>query len=317
MSATGANTYLAYVKAAAGNPSAIPPTPAMQKVNWSSIDMGTEIDTSVSENANGTRRNVGVAITGFNITGGYDFEMTFDNSTDDMIMAAMLWGTWEDNLDGTFTLKDGAVYQPFFFERGHVDVSEYFQFMGMAANTWTMNISDGAPVTGNYQFVGLGSDVIQTPTPDATYTDATENPVISSITNIPIIRIDGVEQTGCIIKEFGVEVNNNVTPKTGVGTLGACATNPHRIEITGALTMYFEDSAMYQRLIAGTEFALEWQVIDNIGNEYLFTLPRVMLDADSIPVDGADADIMDDASYVALDDSVSGSVMTVVRTPHV
>ena len=315
MSATGSDSYIALIKAAAGNPSAIPATPLLQKVNFKSSDLGATIDTAISENLRGDRRTADVAIVGFGVGGGYDFEMTYENSLLDDLMAAFLWTTWSADtpIAGTDQLKDAAVYQPFFIERGHPDVTEWFQFMGMSCNIWTMEYADQALITGSFQFIGLTTEVIQTITPGATYTEATTNPVFSAVTNVPEIQIDGVPATECLVKEWDIEVNNNVTPKTGVGKKGACATNEHRLEITGSLTLYFEDSTFYQKLLAGTAFSFEWTMTDNLGNSYRFVLPRCKLDADEIPIDGPE-DIMDNASFVALYDETEGCMMVVEKT---
>ncbi len=208
-------------------------------------------------------------------------------------------------------IRNGKFYQPFFIERGHTDVDEYFKFLGMSCNVMTMELEDQSDVTGSYQFVGLTSIVETTVETGATYTPPTTNPVFSTVTNIPTISIDGVVQEGCFVKSLTLEVNNNVTPKTGLGVLGACETMAHRLSVTGALTMYFEDSAMYQRLLNGTPFSVSWTLEDANGNGYVYTLPKVILDSDTINVGGVDEDIMDDASYVAVADEVTNCMIQI------
>ncbi len=315
MSAVGSSSYIAMVKANTVDPAAIPPTPAMQKVNFMSSDLGAEIDTTISENLRGDRRTSDVVITGFTVGGGYEFEMTYENSLADELMAAFMWSDWVTDTPavGSSQLKDSDTYTPFFMERGHTDINEYFQYMGMSCNIWKMEFADQALVTGGYQFVGLTTAVIQTPTIDATYTDATTNPVFSAVTNIPEILIDGVVQLGCAVKEWSFELNNNVTPKTGVGKKGACATNAHKLEITGDLTIYFEDADLYTSLLAGTPFSFGWTMTDNLGNTYKFTLPKIKLDSNEIPIDGPD-DILNNASYVALYDETADCMIVIERT---
>ena len=127
--------------------------------------------------------------------------------------------------DGSM-IRNGKFYQPFFVERGHTDVSEYFKFLGMSCNVLALSFADQSDVTGSYQFTGLTAQVDPDVEAGATYEPVTDTPVFSTVTNMPTISIDGVIQEGCLIKEMSLEVNNNVTPKTGLGVFGACCNHP-------------------------------------------------------------------------------------------
>lgn len=314
-SATGSQAYLAIIKQDPATPRVIPTTPVLQKVNFVSDDLGTEITTKTSDHIRDDRMTSDITTTGFNVMGGYDFEFQFENSLLDELLASFLWADgWETGGTLDEYVKNGKFYQPYYIERGHTDVSEYFKFLGMAANVLTMSFADQSDVTGNYSFIGLTSQVDSIVETGATYTSAAVTPIFSTVTNIPEITIDGVAQTSCFIKEMDMEINNNVTPKTGLGVLGACETIPHRLSITGKITMFFEDSTMYDRLLAGTPFAVTWTLTDADANSYKFTLPRVKLDADTINVGGVDDEVMDDASYVALADETLGCMIMIERT---
>ena len=301
MSATGANTYVALTKQDPSTPEVMPTTPALAKVDFSNVDLGASIKTSRSNNVKGNRRLADVTITGFSVEGGYDFEMTYENSPgDELMLAAICCEQFT-----TDVAKDGEFYQPFYIERGHNDIKKYFKYFGMAVNTWTMGYKDQSMVEGAYSFVGLKEEADSTPSVGATYTDATSNPVFSTVTNVSDIKIDGVASGKCEVKEWDIEVNNNITGKTGVGVLGACETNMHKIDISGKFTAYFSDLVLYNKLLKGTPFSFEWTVKDANGKGYTFLLPKCKLESDKMDVKGTD-DIMDDAAFVALADSATG-----------
>ncbi len=207
--------------------------------------------------------------------------------------------------------RNGSFYQPFFIERGHTDVLEYFKFLGMACNVMALNIADQSDVTGSFDFVGLTAVVEETVESGATYTAVTDTPVFSTVTNVPSIFLDDVIQESCFVKEMTLEINNNVTPKTGIGVYGACETNAHKFSASGKMTMYFEDSTMFQKLLNGTAFSVSWVFEDALGNGYVYTLPRVKLDSDKINVESGDDDVMDNASYVALADSTTACAVQI------
>lgn len=315
MSASGSQSYIAMVKQAPATPRTIPSTPTLQKVNFVSDSLGTTISTKVSNHIRADRATTDLTTTGLSVGGGYEFEFQYENSLLDELLLAFIWAEeWEAGGSLTKIAKNGSFYQPFFIERGHTDVNQYFKFLGMAANTMELSFADQADVTGNYQFVGLASQVDSEIETGATYTEQTDNPVFSCVTNVSEISIGGVVQEDCILKEWTLSINNNVTPKTGVGILGACETKVHRLSITGNLPMYFSDPAMFNRLKAGTPFALSWKMEDGEGNAYKFTLPRVKLATDEIFVEGSEEDVMDNATYVATHDSVLGCMIQIEKS---
>jgi len=199
-------------------------------------------------------------------------------------------------------IRNDSVYQPFFIERGHLDVTQYFKFVGMSANVMTLSFPDQDDVTGSYDFVGLFRKLEQAIETGATYTQPTNNPVFSTSTNMPLAMMDGIPLESCFIKELDMEINNNVTPKTGIGVYGACATNAHRLSITGKISLYFENENTQERFENGTPLSISWVVEDSSGHGYMFRLPRIKYDTAKANVTSVDDDVMDDASYVATAD---------------
>lgn len=311
--ATGSQSYIALVKQVEGSEGVIPATPVMQKVNFVSEDLAAQITTKTSNHIRSDRMTSDISTTGFTVGGGYNFEMQYENSLADELIAGFMWSDWEVGGSLTDVIKNGATSHSFFIERGHLDVGEYFKFVGMSCNVWSIDMQDQSDVTGSYQFVGLSAQIDQAVEVGATYTEPTQNRIYSTVTSIPEIAIDGTPQTSCIVKSMTMAVNNNVTPKTGIGVLGACETNPHRFSVTGSITMYFEDSQMYQRFLDGTPFSISWTLQDVDNLTYIFTLPRVKLDTDTVNVTGVDDDVMDSASYVATYDETAGCMLQIER----
>jgi len=199
-------------------------------------------------------------------------------------------------------IRNGSVYQPFFIERGHLDVSQYFKFVGMSANILSLDFPDQDDVTGSYDFVGLFRKIEPAVEAGATYTQPTNSPVFSTSNNMPLALMDGVPLESCFIKELDMELNNNVTPKTGIGVYGACATNAHRLSISGKISLYFEDETVQTQFEHGTPLSIAWVVEDANGHGYMFRLPRIKYDTAKNNVTSVDDDVMDDATYVATAD---------------
>ena len=208
-------------------------------------------------------------------------------------------------------IRNGSFKQPFYLERGHTDIAEYFKFLGMVVDKFSLDFKDQTDVTGNFDFVGLDLKPEQATETGAVYTDVTDTPVFSTSTNLKEVFIDGVKQEGCFIKDFDFTLDNKITAKTGLGIYGACDTTAHQLNIAGKIKMYFENTAMFEKFKAGTPFALRWTVMDANGHGYIFTLPRLQLSDDKINVKDVDSDIFDDGAYIASADNVTGCMIQI------
>jgi len=306
--ATGSDTYLAMIKQAPATPEIMPVTPLLQKIAYSSSDIGSQVVTTESANIKGNRRLADVTLTGFTVGGGIEAEMTYGASLDDeLILNAIACEAWVANV-----AVDGDFYQPLYMELS-LTTAQYLQYFGMVVDEWAMSYKDQALVTNTFSFVGLKETPAAVVSTGATYTDATDNPVFSTVSNVSNIEIDGVASGECDIKEWDINLTNNVTGKTGVGVLGACSTNAHSFRGTGSITMYFKDQTFKNKLKAGTPFSFGWTVTDANGNGYTFLLPKCKLNTDEIPISGTDDDIMDNAAFSILGDSVTDSAIKITR----
>jgi len=308
-SATGSRSYIAMIKQAPTTPRVIPTAPVMQKVNFVSDDLHQTIATKVSAHIRSDRMTSDLTRTGYSVGGGYNFEFQYENSLADELLLAALWCE-------EFTAnvaENGSFYQPFYIERGHADVSQYFRFLGMVVDKMTLNFPDQAAVTGSYQFVGLESSLYQAVFLNSTYTEPAATPIFSTVYHVTEIAIDGVALTSCLVKDMTIEINNNVTPKTGIGVLGACETVPHTFAINGKITLYFEDESFYAKFLAGTAFSLGVSLLDENGDGYDFLLPRCKIQAETVPVTGQDADIMENVTYIAIYDPTEECMIRVTK----
>jgi len=211
-------------------------------------------------------------------------------------------------------IKNASEFQPLFIERGHVDVGEFFQFMGMTANTWAVEVPDQDIITNTFGFVGFETDVVQTPT-FANYDGPATTDSMSSVTNVGSIELNDTPLESCLVQAVSMEINNNVEPNTGVGVFGACRTTAHKFEVTGSLTMYFNSSQMYQWLLNGNEFSFAIEFVDPDDNTYIFRMPRCKMSEDAINVSSGDDEVMDDAAYMALADSETEAQLIIYKFP--
>jgi hypothetical protein len=314
MSAIVSKSYIALIKQTPATPLTIPTSPVMQKVNFLTADLAGEVMTKASNHVRADRASTDLIRMGLDVKGGYTFEFQWENSLADELLAGFMWSTWGTGGTLSKIIKNGSTYQPFFIEQGHTDIGQYHRFLGMACNVLTLSIPDRGEITGGYQFIGLSTSLEDAVPSGATYTAAASTPVFSAGYNVSQIAIDGTPLSSCIIKNVSLELNNNVTPKTGPGVIGACETNPHRLTITGKMSAYFENDDMYDRLHNGTPFALKITLLDSNSKSYIITLPRLFLSANKAPLGGVDEDVMENLEFTAAYDGTATCMMQIEKT---
>lgn len=199
------------------------------------------------------------------------------------------------------TIRNGTTLKSFSMEVAFADVTKFKSFTGMRVNTMALNMVVGEILNGVLGLMGksavLGSATIGTGGPTA----APTNDVLNAVTNVPYIMEGGALFAGKL-KDFSINLNNNLRSQKAVGTLGNVGIGTGRAVVTGKLTAYFEGSAndFYSKYLVGTETSLSFRITDAAGNPYILTLPRVKLTKGELTAGAADQDVMASIDFQAL-----------------
>lgn len=199
------------------------------------------------------------------------------------------------------TLRNGTTLKSFSMEVAFADVTKFKSFTGMRVNTLALNLTVGEILTGVLGLMGkgmvLGNTTIGTGGPTA----APTNDVLNAVTNVPFIMEGGALFAGKL-KDFSINLNNNLRQQKAVGTLGNVGIGTGRAVVTGKLTAYFEGAAndFYSKYLVGTETSLSFRISDAAGNPYILTLPRVKLTKGELTAGAADQDVMASIDFQAL-----------------
>lgn len=210
------------------------------------------------------------------------------------------------------TAKNGIYKHSYTIEKFFEDVSESFTYKGMVVDKLSIKFQSEKAVTGKYDFVGkdvvIGSSEI-----GSNYTDEPTTPFLAANFNVKTVKIDGLAIEDCLLESIDLELKNNVDGKTAVGVFGYCRTREGSFDLGGKISMYFNDSTMYQKFITNTAFSLQFTLFDNLGNYYIFTMPRLKLSNDEVFSKGKSSDVMDNAKYEALADNTTGCAIQIDR----
>jgi len=177
------------------------------------------------------------------------------------------------------------------------DIGQYFVYAGMTPNTIEWNIETGSPVTINLGFVGKDETLSQS---QVTEDDPVVTPIINAVTSVTEIAIDGAPLTECLVQKLSIMLDNKAEGKSGIGVLGYCAVDGKSIEVTGSITMYFNDQTQYMKYINSGNFSIKITFSDTLGNIIVLFLPFCKYDEATANVTGKDDDVLFEASFVAI-----------------
>lgn len=283
-------------------------------VNFTEEDMSFGIKNEISKNVRPDRQTADLVQVGAECSGGFNTEFQATNL--DSMLPAFFWAAgWEADTPavGSQTIKNGVTKSSFSIERANNDVSQFFLYTGMVPNTIEMTLEAGSPVICNVDFVGKEEQLNQVQWGTGNPTPAPVTPIMSSVSSVGSIKIDSVPLESCLIQKASWKLDNKVEGKTGVAVLGNCNADGKSIELTGSLSLYFNDQTYYQKYLNSTAFSLEFTLIDSAGNTYVIELAKCKFDEATANVTGKDDDVMMECSIVGIVGD-AGHTISMIRT---
>ena len=217
-------------------------------------------------------------------------------------------------IDGS-NLRNGVVAKSFTLEKEYVDKIEFLFFKGMRVGQMTLNLAAQEIMNGTFTFLGgtSGRDVTTIGTGGPTA--APTKDVLNAVSNLSRLLENGVPLTGIFIQSLTTTLNNNLRGQPAIGVLGNAAIGAGRVNVTGNITVYFEDGALYDKYIAGTATSILWALEDSAGNGYSIYMPEVKFQTGQILAGGIDQDVVASFDYQAIMDPTLGWTIQLDRFP--
>lgn len=178
-------------------------------------------------------------------------------------------------------------------------VPTYQNFTGMIADTMSLNFEVGSILSGSFGFMGRAADIGTTQIAGATTVSATTTDVMNSVSNLNNIEFDDADTSASLLS-MTLETTGNLRAQKAIGSLPSVGVGTGRLEITGSISLYFEDITEYNKFLQNTSFKVSFRVNDSAGNAYIVTLPKVKYEGMTMVAGGLDADIEMSGTYRAL-----------------
>jgi hypothetical protein len=212
---------------------------------------------------------------------------------------------------------DSAIQQRYFsLETAFQDIGQFMNQDGMVPGTFSLEVATGAIVTGTIGFEGRATDLAQSTTlgDGGTYTIRESHPgdVVNATTDVGDLVKDGSPLLACIQSislsgEAGLRMQNCVGEKfpRGIGT--------GRFNLTGSMTVYFEDEELFDDFINHNTISLEFSITDSEGISYHFKIPALKISQNEISPGGIDQDVFENIEFTAFRDATTDTMFQIDR----
>jgi len=201
----------------------------------------------------------------------------------------------------------GITQKPFTIQKRFNDATSviYQNLTGMVADTMGLSFDTGSILTGNFGFIGSSSNIGTSQIAGATDVGSTTTDVMNAVSNLQNIEFDDTDTTACLVS-MTLDTAGNLRAQNCVGSLAAVGIGTGRQEITGSITLFFEDTTEYQKFLDNTSFKLSFRLQDGDNNAYVITLPKVKYEGQTMNSGGLDGEVELSGTYRALLGTVGG-----------
>lgn len=200
-------------------------------------------------------------------------------------------------------------------ETGFGDVSQFFVADGQRAGSLSMEVTAGSIITGSTSFMGRETKRRSTTKlAGAGYTvlDAAATENVSATANVGMLSVNGV-QVATAIMSIKMSIEGNLRQQRAVGSKFPVGISAGRLNLTGTISAYFADGAMYDRFLNHETVSLAFPIIDPDKNTYYFTVPSFKIASDPISPTGTDTDVMEEMEFMAFRDNATRCMLQIDR----
>lgn len=206
------------------------------------------------------------------------------------------------------TLTTASTRKSFTLERRFVDIAKYGVFAGCIADKFSLSLRPNAITTGSFGITGVS----------AAYsgTSLKANPTASQ-TASPYDAFTGTLKEGGtvigVVTGLDLSIDNGVQPVYAIGSSKAAEVVVGRSNVTGSLSVYFQDQVMLDKFINETESSLEFVLGNGTAQSYFVRIPRIKYSGSDNAVSG-EGPIVLNMPWQALYSSTESTNILIAKT---
>lgn len=186
----------------------------------------------------------------------------------------------------------------------------YQMFVGSMVAAFTQNYTSGDLLTGSVELLSKSGPMNETGFTGLTDTSAATGEIYNAVNNMKNILVDDVVSTQNYLT-LSLEIGNNLRGQKAIGTLGNIGIGIGKLDISGSISVYFEDKSEMDKFTNNTSFSLSYRLEDGAGNAYIYTYGKVKYDALTVVASGENTDLLAEGSWTAILDTASNSMIQI------
>lgn len=282
-------------------------------------------DNSLHDSANGFVSagfvaNQWVKISGFVTTANNGWRKIVSVDPDEMILSH---GDMVNEIAGeliTITMGSqilNGVVAPVSFniERQYKDLGSnvFSLFTGMCITSMSLDVPADAAIKGSLVFTG-SKEESKAASLGSGYKNASSTKIMTGANHVDKI-FENAAEIGLL--RFSLNVNNNLRSRLQVGTLGITGVGTGSMEITGALSVYFNNNTLFDKYLNQDKTSLVIAVQDGVGNGYVIEIPSVKITNGSRQAGGLNTDVVGEFEWQGFIDESEEISIRIARFPAV
>ncbi len=277
-----------------------PTTPAMKVLSASLYgeSLKSSADELVSNAINPNRGILDTRGGQVKVSGSVPFELSTNG------MGTILKGVLGSNVSSaqnvttlkyTHTMKRGTTVPSFTIEKAFTDISQYFVYRGCRIGGMSLNVNPEGIASGTFEVMGKNIATSSTPL---------NSTLISSVHKMYANFEGGLLEGGVAAKllNFSFNISNGLYDSRIVGSRESAQIGVGKSEITGQITVMFEDLTYFSKWLNETESSLKLKYINGL-NSCEFNFPRVKYNGEGSPAIETQEGIVLNLNFRALVDN--------------
>jgi hypothetical protein len=230
--------------------------------------------------------------------------ITLDTNTPATVAGSLAGGIVQ-----TSRLTHGTTQTSYTIERAATDISQFLAYTGMTPSKLTVNIASGSLTSLSFDFMGKDASRAATTQLPGTPIASQAYDIQSGVSGSSCALWEGgAPITGTFVKSISLNYDNMLRSQEAICTLGAVSIGSGTIGVSGSLSVYFADGALFDKFKANTNSSLIFSSLDTAGNGYVFTIPVVNISSWKVTAGSKDQDLMVDLQFIGLRDAANADV---------
>lgn len=194
-------------------------------------------------------------------------------------------------------IRNGSTIKSYTFEHAQLDIAKFLQYVGETVKTLDVAFEPEEEIMLEFDFLGKEETTSSTTISSPAALAAPNNPDFVCGDNVDGVYIDYIALAECLVQKLDLSVDNQTEGRKSIAVFGPCNARIKPIDVTGAITLYFDDLTHYNKYPLDTEFQLAILISDSDGNKFAITLAKTEFTTGSVNITDMEDEVPEEHEF--------------------